>query len=54
MHPTPSPDTFSPMKEIELHLACAAAHGRLARYQLGLVFAHLARIPSALWRLIRP
>jgi hypothetical protein len=42
------------MKEIELHLACAAAHGRLARYQLGLVFAHLARIPSAAWRLIRP
>jgi len=42
------------MQEIQLHFACAAAHGRLAGYHLGLIKNHLARIPSALWRMIRP
>lgn len=54
MQPDASPDILTPMKETRLHFACAAAHWRLARYHLGLVFAHLARIPSALWRMIRP
>lgn len=54
MHPKPSPDTFSPMQEIQLHFACAAAHGRLAGYHFRLIFTHLARIPSAAWRLVRP
>lgn len=45
-------DNFTPMNEAKLHRACAAAHWRLAANHLGLVFAHSARIPSALWRML--